>query len=104
MEAGEDNCTGLVHSSRFLLGYVGDSQELRIQARKHLGSDGLDPIGNYEVVTLGIGNLITPRTWGEIHKPNSRQLSISMLSQKSVDESWRLSDKNESPIEFKSPH
>jgi hypothetical protein len=104
VEAGEDNCMGQVHNSRFLRGYVGDSQELWIQARKHLGSDGLDPIGNYEVVSLGIGDLITPKTWGEIHKPNSRQLSIRMLSQKSVDESWRLSDKNESPKDFESLH
>ncbi len=69
-----------------------------------MGPDCHDPIGNYEVVSLGIGDLITPRTWGEIHKPNSRQLSIRMLSQKSVDESWRLSDKNESPKEFESLH
>jgi hypothetical protein len=104
VEAGEDNCTGQVHSSRFLRGYVGDSQELWVQARKHLGPDGLDPIGNYEVVSLGIGDLITPKTWGEIHKPNSRQLSIRMLSQRSVDDSWRLSDKDETPKEFVSLH
>ncbi len=102
IEAGEDQCTGLVHSARFLRGYVGDTQELWIQARKHLGPDGLDPIGNYEVVSLGIGDLITPKTWGEIHKPNSRHLLIGMLSQKSVEESWRLSNKSESPKEFES--
>jgi hypothetical protein len=102
VEAGEDDCTGLVHSSRFIRGYVGDSQELWVQARKHLGSDGLDPIENYEVVSIGIGDLITPKAWGKIHKPNSRQLTIRLLSQKSVDDTWRLSDKSEPPKEFES--
>lgn len=32
IEAGEDDCTGSVHSSRFLRGYVGDAQELWLQA------------------------------------------------------------------------
>jgi hypothetical protein len=97
VKAGEDDCTGLAHNARFLRRYVADSQELWLQARKHLGCDGFHPIGNYEVVTLGIGDLITPKAWGEIHRPNSRHLSIRMLSQKLVDESWRLSDKSESP-------
>jgi hypothetical protein len=104
VEAGEDDCTGLAHNARFLRGYVADSQELWLQARKHLGCDGFDPIGNYEVVTLGIGDLITPKAWGEIHRPNSRHLSIRMLSQKTVDESWRLSDKSDSPKEFETLH
>jgi hypothetical protein len=99
VEAGEDQCTGLAHSARFLRGYVGDAGAVG-SGQKTLGPDGLDPIGNYEVVSLGIGDLITPKTWGEIHKPNSRHLSIRMLSQKSVEESWRLSDKSESPKEF----
>jgi hypothetical protein len=100
VEAGTDDCTGLVHNSRFLRGYVGDPQELWIQARTHLGPDGLDPIANYEMVTLGLGDLLTPKVWGEAHKPNSRSLSIRMLSRKSADEAWRDPDKSETPKEF----
>jgi hypothetical protein len=73
-----------------------------VQARKHLEPNGLDPIGNYQVVSLGIGDLITPRAWVEIHKPNSRHFSIRILSQKSVDEACRLSDKSEPPKKFES--
>jgi len=100
IESGTDDCVGQVHKSRFLRGYVGDPQELWIQARKHLGPDGLDPISNYEMVTLGIGDLMTPKVWSEIHKPNSVLLSIRMLSRKSVDEAWRDPDKSETPKEF----
>ncbi len=65
VESGTDDCMGLVHKSRFLRGYVGDPQELWIQARKHLGPDGLDPIANYEMVTLGVGDLTPPWRSGE---------------------------------------
>ncbi len=69
VEAGEGHCTGQDHSSCFLRGYFADAQEPWIQARKHLGGggDGLHPIGNYEVISLAIWDLITPRTWGELH-------------------------------------
>ncbi len=67
VEAGESQCTRQAHGACFLRRYFGHEQELWIQARKHLGGDGLDPIGNYEVISLAIWDLITPRTWGELH-------------------------------------
>jgi len=102
IEAGEDNCTGMVHSARFLRGFLGDSQILWDQARISLGIDGFEPVSNYALVSLGIGDLMTPKVWAEIHKPNSRDLSIRMLSRKSVDETWRFPNKPEAPKEFES--
>ncbi len=100
VEAGEDDCFGEVHKARFLRGFVGDAQAMWAQARTHLGNDGLDPIGNYEMVSLGVGDLLTPKTWCEIHKPRSMLLSCKMLSRKSVEDAWKLPDKAETPKEF----
>ena len=100
IESGTDDCMGRAHSARFLRGYAGDAQELWIQARSHLGPDGLEPMANYELVSLGIGDLMTPRVWVEIHKPNSRILTIRMLSRNSVDAAWRDPDRSETPKEF----
>ncbi len=102
IEAGTDDCLGQVHRARFLRGYVGDAQDLWLQARSHLGPDGLDPIANYELVSIGVGDLMTPKVWGEIHKPSSRTLTVRMLSQSSVDAAWRDPDKSESPKDFES--
>ena len=104
VEGGEDNCFGEVHKSRFLRGFVGDSQSLWDQARAHLGNEGLEPIANYEMVSLGVGDLLTPNSWGEIHKPGSMLLSCKMLSRKSVEEAWKLPDKLETPKEFENLH
>ncbi len=59
VEEGVDNCLGKAHPSRFLRGYVGDSQELWQQAREVWGANGIEPIANYEVGSLGMGELLT---------------------------------------------
>jgi hypothetical protein len=69
VEAGLDDCVGKAHPARFLRGYVGDAQELWLQAREKWGIDGIDPISNYEVVSVGLGDLLTPIAWSELHKP-----------------------------------
>jgi hypothetical protein len=99
---GLDHCTGKAHPARFLRGYVGDSQELCKQAREVWGLEGIDPIGNYEVVSIGLSDLLTQAVWNEIHKPNSRKLSVRMLSAKSVEEAWKAGNKSDSPKEFDS--
>jgi hypothetical protein len=100
IEAGEDDCTGRVHKARFLRGYVGDSQELWIQAREHIGLDGLDPISNYETVTVGLGDLITPKVWSEVHRPSSKILSIRMLTPDARKAAWSSDEKHDLAKEF----
>jgi hypothetical protein len=60
IEGGVDDCLGKVHPARFLRGFVGDSQNLWKQAREEWGVEGIDPISNYEVVSIGLGDLLTP--------------------------------------------
>jgi hypothetical protein len=57
-------------------------------------------MANYKVVSMGLGDGLTHKVWAEIHKPNSRALSIRLLSPKSVEEAWKESEKSESPREF----
>jgi hypothetical protein len=102
VEGGEDDCLGLAHPARFLRGYVGDTQELWKQARQEWGPEGIEPVANYEVGTLGIGDQLTHKVWAELHRPNSRQLSIRLLSQKTVEEAWKQGEKTDSPKEFES--
>ena len=63
VEAGEDLCLEKAHDSRFLRGYVGNSQDLWVQARKKIGIPGLDPIANYETVSVGINSFLSSRVW-----------------------------------------
>jgi len=102
VEGGVDECAGQVHPSRFLRGYVGDPQDLWLQARASIDLSGLAPITNYEQSTLGVGDLLTARVWEEIHNPGSRLLSIQMLSPKSVDAALLAPDKTDAPKAFDS--
>ncbi len=102
VEAGEDHCTGIAHSARFLRGYVGNSQELFVQARKNLGIAGLDPISNYETVSTGLNGYIGAKVWHEIHTPSSKVLSIRMLTDSAVKSAWLSHDKVPEVKEFES--
>jgi hypothetical protein len=64
------------------------------------GPHGIEPVANYEVGSLGLGDQLTHKVWAELHRPNSRQLSIRLLSQKTVEEAWKHHEKAESPKEF----
>ncbi|MFN9898709.1 MAG: hypothetical protein ACK55Z_07940, partial [bacterium] len=100
--AGPDDCTGTAHMARFLRGYVGDGRDLWTQARQFWGPEGIAPISNYELVSIGLGDLLTPKVWSKIHRPNARDLSVTMLSQGSVDDAWKATDKSDLPKEFES--
>jgi hypothetical protein len=102
VEKGEDDCTGKVHEARFLRGFVGDARTLWVQAREKLGMHGLDPISNFEVVSMGLGDMLTLAVWAELHSPNSQKLSIRMLSSGLDQDSWRAADRPDSPEEFNS--
>ena len=43
-----------------------------IQARTFWDVEGIDPISNYEVVSIGLGDLLTPKVWQCIHSPKAR--------------------------------
>ena len=104
VEAGEDSCTDKAHDARFLRGYVGNSQELWIQARRKLGVTGLDPISSYETVSTGLNGFVSERVWHEIHSPSSKHLSIRMLTSHALKSVWSSSEKGGEVKEFDSMH
>jgi hypothetical protein len=104
VQAGQDYCTGQAHKARFLRGYVGNSQELWLQARKAIGLTGLDPISNYETVSIGLNGLLTSKVWHEVHSPSSKLLSVRMLTASSMKNAWAGTEKNSEIQEFQSVH
>ena len=104
VEAGEDLCTERAHDARFLRGYVGNSQELWVQARRKLSIAGLDPISSYETVSIGINGFISGRVWHEVHSPSSKLLSIRMLTEHAMKSAWANPEKGGEVKEFDSMH
>ena len=104
VEAGEDSCTEHTHDARFLRGYVGNSQDLWVQARRKLGLTGIDPIANYETVSIGINGYISARVWHEVHSPSSKHLSIRMLTSHVLMLTWSSPEKYAEVKEFDSMH
>ena len=104
VEAGQDLCTERAHDAQFLRGYVGNSQDLWVQALRKLGIAGLDPISSYETVSIGINGFISERVWHEIHSPSSKRLSIRMLTDHAMKSTWASPDKGGEVKEFESLH
>ena len=99
-EAGVDECTGQVHRARFQRGFTEDVQELWLQAHACTDTNGYSPFPNYDLVVVGVGDLLKGRVWEELHIPGSRLLSIQMLSPKSVESTLLAPDKQEAPKPF----
>ena len=104
VESGSDHCTGQAHAARFLRGYVGNSQELWLQARKVWGMAGVDPIANYETVSLSLNGFVSQKVWHEVHSPSSKLLSIRLLTNAARKSTWHASDWPSETVEFESAH
>ena len=104
VEAGTDHCTGQAHEARFLRGYVGNSQELWLQGRKVWGMSGLDPISNYETVSLGLNGFVSQKVWHEIHSPSSKLLSIRLMTNAARKTTWHAAERTSNAAEFESVH
>jgi hypothetical protein len=104
VQAGQDFCMGEAHHARFLRGYVGNSQELWLQARKKIGMAGLDPISNYETVSIGLNGFFSSKLWHEVHSPSSKLLTIRMLTSSASKATWTGAEKNGELKDFQSLH
>jgi hypothetical protein len=94
IRGGSDSCVGTVHAARFLRGYVGNPIEIWLQARKHLGINGLDPVTNYDANVTGIAGKISNRVWAEVHNLSSKDLSVRMLSTASMKAARKTREKH----------
>jgi hypothetical protein len=75
-----DDRIDLLHPARFLGGSVCSSKKLWLAARDVIGLDGVVPLSNYDMATVGLGGCVTNRGWVELHKLASTSLCLKMFS------------------------
>ena len=93
VKAGEDDRCTLLHEGRFLGGASCSAQELWLQARKQLGAKGVQPLGNYELDSVGCGGSVTPKGWQTIHDPSSQEMKLKHFYLPNVSSSGLSSKK-----------
>ena len=76
VEKGQDNRKDILHPARFLGGASCNLTELWDAARRNIGEEGILPLGNYDLDTIGCGGCVTPKGWAELHNPSSQELKL----------------------------
>jgi hypothetical protein len=76
---GLDDRKSVLHPARFLGGASCSAQELWLKAREYLGLNGVTPLGNYDLDSIGCGGCVTPRGWSVIHDPSSAELKLKLF-------------------------
>ena len=71
----DDRCS-MLHDARFLPGAVCSTVKLWLAARQVLGLTGADPLGNYDMASLGLGGQTTSKGWVELANPSSTKVSL----------------------------
>jgi hypothetical protein len=84
---GLDDRKNVLHPARFLGGASCSAQELWLRAREHLGLNGVIPLGNYDLDSIGCGGCVTPRGWTVIHDPSSSELKLKLFHLPNVNSS-----------------
>ena len=76
VERGPDNRKDVLHPARFLGGASCGLAEQWAAARKVIGEEGVLPLGNYDLETIGCGGCVTPKGWAELHNPASQEIKL----------------------------
>ena len=79
IQAGVDNRRELLHPARFLGGTSCASTDLWLTAKKTIGAEGVEPIGNYDLDSVGCGGSVTPKGWQALHNPASQELKLKQF-------------------------
>ena len=85
--AGQDDRKNIIHPARFLGGVNCSGQQMWLHARELIGLEGVVPIGNYDMDSIGFGGCVTLRGWLEIHKPSSVDLKLKLFYMPNVSSS-----------------
>jgi hypothetical protein len=85
--AGKDDRKSVLHRARFLGGASCSAQVLWLQAREEIGLEGVTPIGNYDLDSIGCGGCVTPKAWLVIHNPASPELKLKLFHMANVGSS-----------------
>ena len=76
VEKGLDNRKDILHPARFLGGASCALTELWEAVRRNIGEEGILPLGNYDLDSIGCGGCVTPKGWAELHNPASQELKL----------------------------
>ena len=76
IERGVDNRKDVLHPARFLGGASCALQEQWGEAWKVIGEEGVLPLGNYDLESVGCGGCVTPKGWAKLHNPASQELRL----------------------------
>jgi hypothetical protein len=85
---GPDDRKTVLHKARFLGGASCSNQALWLQAREVLGLNGVIPLGNYDLDSVGCGGCVTPKAWQVLHNPSSPELRLKLFLMTNVSNSY----------------
>ena len=94
IEAGEDNRSNKLHSSRFIGGHICQNSDIWLQARETIGISGLDPISRYDSDGVGLSGHINSHFWALLHNPGDKDISITRLSPEALKGARTSNDKD----------
>jgi hypothetical protein len=84
VRSGRDNRSTLLHEARYLPGAGVSVTRQWLQARKVLGQDSMQPVGCYDMASIGLDGLVSSKGWVEVHDPGSMNISVQMFNTNSV--------------------
>jgi hypothetical protein len=79
VKEGEDNRRDILHASRYLGGASCALTEIWSGARREIGENGVLPLGNYDMDSVGCGGSVTPKGWQEVHNPSSQEMKLKLF-------------------------
>ena len=103
VERGLDNRKDILHPARFLGGASCALAEQWAAARQAIGEDGVLPLGNYDLESIGCGGCVTPKGWAELHNPASQELKLKWFHLPNVGSTSSSSKRGEGEEAGESP-
>ena len=95
VEKGKDNRKDILHPARVLGGASCSLTDQWNEARRNIGEEGVVPLGNYDLDSVGCGGCVTPRGWTELHNPASQDLKLKWFHLPNVASSGLSSKKSD---------
>ena len=77
---GLDNRSSILHGARFLPGAAAKGADIWLQARKVWGPQGVEPICNYDMTSMGLAGCITAKGLEALHNPGTEDISVKMFT------------------------
>jgi hypothetical protein len=77
---GQDNRWDKIHDARFLPGACCSATMMWMKAREAIGLVSQEPVGTYDMASIGLGGFVSKRGWVELHNVGSDSISLRMFN------------------------